>query len=98
MKNIDKYINESLLTEAQGKIVAFFDHYDPTRTWLIIGADNKMTKRIPDGFDIFDIPKVTLLIKLFCSVIFLAFIGSNIFIKLAEDRLEAAIIPILKIN
>ena len=56
MKNIDKYINESLLAEAQGKIVAFFDHYDPARTWLVIGADNKMIKRIPNGFDIFDIP------------------------------------------
>ncbi len=57
MKDIKEYLSEGLIMEASGKVVAFFNHESPDRTWLVIGAGPDMVKKINNyDFDVVDIP------------------------------------------
>ena len=57
MKNINEYINENLITEANGQLVVFFDHESPENTYVVTGADNKLVNKISDfNFDVQTIP------------------------------------------
>ena len=57
MKKINEYINESLVTEANGKLVVFFDHFNPDITYVIKGVnDNKLIKELADDFSLREIP------------------------------------------
>ena len=57
MKNINEYINESLIAEANGQLVVFFNHENPETTYVVTGADNKLVKKISNfDFDVQTIP------------------------------------------
>ena len=57
MKKINEYINENLLVEANGKLVVFFDHFNPDTTYVIKGvSDNKLIKELARNFDLQEAP------------------------------------------
>ena len=57
MKKINEYINEGLITEANGKLVVFFDHYNANTTYVIKGVtDNKLIKELAGNFELEELP------------------------------------------
>ena len=59
MKKINEYIKESLLTEANGELVVFFDHFSPETTYIIKGVtDKNLIKELSGNFELGTCPYV----------------------------------------
>jgi len=59
MKKINEYINENLVTETNGELVVFFDHFRPEDTYIIKGVtDKKLIKELDGNFELATCPFV----------------------------------------
>ena len=54
MKRLTEYINESLLVEANGEFLVFFDHEDADRLFIVCGATKDQVKYVSNGSWIYE--------------------------------------------
>ena len=54
MKDIKQFVKESILTEATGDFVVYYDHFSPSDLTIICGASKQQVKKLEDFDRIFD--------------------------------------------